>query len=443
MNIVLLSGGSGKRLWPLSNDIRSKQFIKIFMTDDGGYESMVQRVYRQIRSVDKDADVTIATSKSQVSAIHNQLGENVGISVEPCRRDTFPAIALAAAYLHDVRGVSEEEAVVVCPVDPYVEEDYFEALQSLAARAAISEANLVLMGIEPTYPSAKYGYIIPESKDAISKVAVFKEKPTEEKAREYIEQGALWNGGVFAFRLGYVLQRAHELIVFEGYNDLFEKYDTLTKISFDYAVAEHEKNIEVIRFAGVWKDIGTWNTLTEAMGSESIGKAILNDRCRNVHVVNELNVPVLCMGLQDVVVSASPEGILVSDKNQSSYIKPYVDEIDQQIMFAEKSWGSFEVIDIEENSMTIKVTLNAGHGMNYHSHEQRDEVWTVVSGRGRTIVGGEERRVSVGDVIRMPAEVPHTIIADTKLQVIEVQIGKDISVHDKKKIEMPDRMEGA
>ena len=437
MNIVLLSGGSGKRLWPLSNDTRSKQFIKIFRAEDGEYESMVQRVYRQIRSVDSGADVTIATSKSQVSAIHNQLGDDVGISVEPCRRDTFPAIALAAAYLHDVRGVSEEEAVVVCPVDPYVEEDYFEALRSLGDRAVVSEANLVLMGIEPTYPSAKYGYIIPESKDDISKVSVFKEKPTEEKAQEYIEQGALWNGGVFAFRLGYVLQRAHELIEFAGYKDLFEKYDTLTKISFDYAVVEHERQIEVMRFAGMWKDIGTWNTLTEAMESECIGKAILNDSCSNVHVVNELNVPVLCMGLQDVVVSASPEGILVSDKNQSSYIKPYVDEIDQQIMFAEKSWGNFQVIDIEENSMTIKVTLNAGHSMNYHSHEQRDEVWTVISGQGRTIVDGEERQVSVGDVIQMPAGVPHTIIADTKLQVIEVQIGPDISVHDKKKIGLP------
>ena len=114
MNIVLLSGGSGKRLWPLSNDTRSKQFIKIFKTADGGYESMVQRVYRQIRSVDADAQVTIATAKSQVSAIHNQLGDGVGISVEPCRRDTFPAIALAAAYLRDVRGLSEQEAVVVC-----------------------------------------------------------------------------------------------------------------------------------------------------------------------------------------------------------------------------------------------------------------------------------------------------------------------------------------
>ena len=435
MNIVLLSGGSGKRLWPLSNDTRSKQFIKIFRTDTGDYESMVQRVYRQICAVDATANVTIATSKAQVSAIHNQLGTDVGISVDPCRRDTFPAIALAAAYLHDERGVLETESVVVCPVDPYVEQDYFEALKELGRQAAQSEANLVLMGIEPTYPSAKYGYIIPESKNTVSRVSMFKEKPDEETAKDYIGRGALWNGGVFAFRLGYVLRRAHELISFKDYRDLYDKYDTLQKISFDYAVVEHEPQIEVMRFSGMWKDMGTWNTLTEAMESPSIGKAILNDMCDNVHVVNELDVPVLCMGLKDVVVSASPEGILVSDKAQSSYIKPFVDTIDQQIMFAEKSWGSFRVIDIEEGSMTIKVTLNAGHKMNYHSHERRDEIWNVIAGEGRTIIDGVEQKVSAGDVVTMKAGTPHTIIADTALQVIEVQIGQEISVADKKKLE--------
>ena len=435
MNIVLLSGGSGKRLWPLSNDTRSKQFIKIFKTASGDYESMVQRVYRQIRSVDEAANITIATSKSQVSAIHNQLGADVGISVEPCRRDTFPAIALAAAYLHDVQGISESESVVVCPVDPYVEQDYFRALRELGGRAAKSEANLVLMGIEPTYPSAKYGYIIPESKEEISRVSRFKEKPDVETAKEYISRGALWNGGVFAFRLGYVLNRAHEMIAFRDYQDLYQKYETLEKISFDYAVVEHESCIEVMRFGGMWKDMGTWNTLTEAMESPSIGKAILNEKCDNVHVVNELDVPVLCMGLKDMVVAASPEGVLVSDKVQSSYIKPFVDEIDQQIMFAEKSWGNFRVIDIEEGSMTIKVTLNAGHKMNYHSHERRDEIWNIIEGEGRTIIDGVERKVTAGDVITMKAGTPHTIIADTALQVIEVQIGQEISVADKKKLE--------
>ena len=437
MNIILLSGGSGKRLWPLSNDIRSKQFIKIFKTDDG-YESMVQRVYRQITEVDQGASVTIATSKTQVSAIHNQLGDAVGVCVEPCRRDTFPAIALATAYLHDVKGVGIDEPVVVCPVDPYVNNDYFEALQQLSALAEKGGANLSLMGIEPTYPSEKYGYIIPESADAVSPVRTFKEKPDAKTAEQYIAQGALWNGGVFAYRLGYVLDRAHELIDFTDHQDLFNKYETLKKISFDYAVVEHEPKIQVMRFAGQWKDMGTWNTLTEAMEEPKIGKAILNDACENVHVLNELDVPVLCMGLKDVVVSASPEGILVSDKEQSSYIKPFVDKIDQQIMFAEKSWGSFRVLDVEDESMTIKITLNPGNRMNYHSHARRDEVWTVISGSGYAVVDGVKTAVQAGDVVKMPAGSRHTIVADTELKVMEVQLGRDITVHDKEKFPFPE-----
>lgn len=436
MNLVLLSGGSGQRLWPLSNDIRSKQFIKIFHKEDGSLESMVQRVYRQIKAVDTNATVTIATAKSQVSAIHNQLGESVGISVEPCRRDTFPAIALAAAYLKDIQGVNEKEAVVVCPVDPYVENDYFKALKNLGERAEVSDANLVLMGIEPTYPSEKYGYIIPIGKENISKVSMFKEKPNQEAAKEYIEKGALWNGGVFAFKLGYVLKRAHELIDFVDYNDLFNKYETLNKISFDYAVVEHESEIEVMRFAGTWKDLGTWNTLTEAMDSHAVGEALFNENCENVHVVNELDIPILCMGLQDVVVSASPEGILVSDKGQSSYIKPFVNTLDHRVMFAEKSWGSFKVIDINSMSMTIKVTLNPGHRMNYHSHKNRDEVWVVISGKGKTIVDGMQQSVKDGDVVKMPAGCCHTVIAETELKLIEVQLGEDINVHDKQKFEL-------
>lgn len=436
MNIILLSGGSGKRLWPLSNDIRSKQFIKIFKKDDGSYESMVQRVYRQIKKVDTDAAVTIATSKAQVSAIHNQLGEEVGISVEPCRRDTFPAIALATAYLVDVKHTDPEEVVVVCPVDPYVDDDYFEALKKLSEQAENGEANIVLMGIEPTYPSEKYGYIIPESPEQTAQVKTFKEKPTAAMAEHYITQGALWNGGVFAYKLRYVLEIAHRMIDFTDYHDLFLKYDTLTKISFDYAVVEKEEKIQVQRFAGRWKDLGTWNTFTEAMEEAVVGKGVLNDACTGVHIVNEMDVPVLAMGLHDVVISSSPEGILVSDKEQSSYIKPFVDKFEQQIMFAEKSWGSFKVVDVESNALTIKVSLNAGHSMNYHSHRNRDEVWVAISGEGRTIVDGMEQKVKAGDVVTMSAGCRHTVFADTELKLVEVQLGEDITVSDKQKYEL-------
>lgn len=449
MNIVLLSGGSGKRLWPLSNDVRSKQFLPFFY-ENGIYESMMQRVYRQIREVDPDASITVATSKSQVSLVKHQLGD-VDISVEPCRRDTFPAIALSAAYLKDVKKLSEKERMIVCPIDPYVDTDYFRALVDLdaCARGAIT-----LLGIKPTYPSEKYGYILPkedaadgtvleqeetmnrqEKKRKLRNVKSFKEKPSEELAQEYIEQGALWNSGVFAVSIGYVLEKAHQELEFCDYYDLYERYHEMPKISFDYAVVEKEPDIQMLTFDGMWKDLGTWNTLTEAMTSAVKGKAVLDETCENVHVINETDRPILCMGLKNVIVSASPEGILVSDKNKSSYMKPYVEAFQEPLRYAEKSWGSYRVIDETEKSLTIKITLKAGHGMNYHSHDYRDETWTVLSGKGRSIVDDMEQQIRAGDVITIQAGCRHKLIADTELNVIEVQLGEEISVHDKRKYE--------
>ena len=397
---------------------------------------MVQRIYRQIKTTDSSATVTIATSKSQVSAIHNQLGPDVGISIEPCHRDTFAAIALATAYLHDVKGVPSDEAVVVCPVDPYVEEDFFKTLKAMCEAAQDGDSNLVLMGIEPTYPSEKYGYIIPmEREDKWS--WGFIEKPDVATAEKLIADGALWNGGAFAYKLSYVLGKSRELLGTSDYETLFSSYDTLKKISFDYAVVEQETSIEVLRYSGTWKDLGTWNTLTEAMEEATVGDVRMNDTCTNVHAINELAVPILIMGGHDLVVSASPEGILVSDKEQSSYIKPFVDAIDQQVMFAEKSWGSYRVLDVEKDSMTVKVTLNPGHKMNYHSHEKRDEIWNVISGNGKTIVDGMEQPVKAGDVITMSVGCKHTVVAgEGGLQLIEVQLGNEISVMDKKKYEL-------
>ena len=435
MHIVLLSGGSGKRLWPLSNDIRSKQFIPFFRQSDGARHSMAQRVCGQIRHAIPGAQITIATSKTQVSVLRNQLGEAVDICVEPCRRDTFPAIALVSAYLHDVKGVDENEAVAVCPVDPYVEDDYFAAVHQLTQLVGTGAGELMLMGIEPTYPSEKYGYILPQNKETVSRVLSFREKPDADAAQRYIDEGALWNSGVFAYCLGYVLTRARRLLGCSDYEGLLAAYESLEKISFDYAVVEHESNIGVLRYGGAWKDLGTWNTLTEIMEETALGDAVLDDGCRNTHVVNEMDVPVLVMGAQNLVVAASPEGILVADKAASSYMKPYVERISQPVMFAEKSWGSFRIIDVEEGSLTIKVTLNAGHAMNYHSHAHRREIWTVVSGCGSVRLDGAERPAAPGDVIDIPAGMKHKISARERMVVIEVQVGSSISKEDKIKWE--------
>ena len=429
MNIILLSGGSGKRLWPLSNDVRSKQFLKIFRKADGTKESMAMRMYRMIKEVDPGSVITIATSENQIPQIKAQLGEDVGISTEPTRRDTFPAIALAAAYLKK-RGVLINESIVVCPVDPYVESEYFECLKELSIEAG--KANLTLMGIEPTYPSEKYGYIIPMTKEHISAVSEFKEKPTKETARKYMASGALWNGGVFAFKLSYVLGIARDLFGTDSYDELFAKYDTLQKISFDYAVVEKEKSINVVRFKGQWKDLGTWNTLTEAMDEPVSGNAVAED-CDNTHVINELGIPVITLGIKDAIVAATPDGILVSDKEKSSEIKRFV--ADNRPMYERRCWGEYKVLDYkvhrnQNNSLVKELILTSGQHISYQRHKHRTEIWTFTEGTGELIIDGMVNTVCRGDVVVIKAGKKHAIKAMTELHIIEVQIGDELTEDD-------------
>ena len=307
----------------MSNNLRSKQFLKILRDENFNHESMFQRMFRMIRQVDQDAFVTAAVSASQLDLINKQVRDkNFDLSIEPCRRDTFPAIALAAAYLHDVKHIDLDAGVIVCPVDPYVELEYFLMLKELDDYIKNFNSKIILMGIEPTYPSAKYGYIIPESKERFSKVLKFKEKPDALTAQEYINQGALWNGGVFAFRLNYILDKAKDLLGACDYENLFNNYAELPKISFDYAVLEREdnNNIAVMRFAGSWKDLGTWNTLTEAMSEYNSGHAV-SLHCDNTHIINELDTPLIALGVKNLAIIATQDGILVTEKGISDKLK--------------------------------------------------------------------------------------------------------------------------
>jgi mannose-1-phosphate guanylyltransferase len=431
MQVIILSGGSGKRLWPLSNEVRSKQFIKILLNEETGkYESMVQRIYRQIKSVNPESSITIATSSTQVSSIKNQLGDKVSICIEPCRRDTFPAIALSSFYLKDIKNIDKSEPIIVCPVDPYVDESYFSLFNELAKTISQKESNISLMGMVPTYPSEKYGYIIPNNNDTISRVKRFEEKPTEEIAKEYIKKGALWNGGVFSFTLEYIENIIKQKTGYSNYEDLLDNYDKLEKISFDYAVLEKETSINVIKYENQWKDIGTWNTLTEVMSDNAFGNVIIDESCKNTHVINTLNIPVLCMGTDNLIVTASNDGILVSERHSSSFIKKHVDSFNQQIMYAEKSWGSFTVLDVQENSMTIKIKLKANNKLKYHCHNYRKESWNVISGNGKIIIDGIPKQINPGDSFNIPIGSYHTLIAETDLSVIEVQTGS-IDIKDK------------
>ncbi|AIC96090.1 sugar phosphate nucleotidyltransferase [Shouchella lehensis] len=436
MKIVLLSGGSGKRLWPLSNDARSKQFLKVLENREGLNASMVERVWTQLKNVKLDQSAIIATSYSQVDMITNQLGQNVPLIVEPERRDTFPAIALAAVYLYSVQNVSLEEIVSVLPVDPFVDDAFFRKVKELEPLLEKTNAELGLIGVKPTYPSSKYGYIVPlKTKSTHVDVSHFQEKPSEEKAEDLLAMNALWNTGVFAFKLDTVI----ELLVEKGlpikYEELLNRYDELPKISFDYEVVEKLHHIVALTYQGYWKDLGTWNTLTEEMATNILGKGMISSDSKNTHIVNELDIPVAALGLKDIVIAASPDGILVTEKTASPRIKELLKGFDQRPMFEERRWGWYQVIDSAtygdgQEMLTKRISISAGKNLSYQYHESRNEVWTVVKGEGDFVLDDKIIPVRAGDVLRIPARAKHGVKAVSDLEFIEVQTGFNLVEED-------------
>jgi mannose-1-phosphate guanylyltransferase len=436
VDLILLSGGSGKRLWPLSNDSRSKQFLRV-LKKENNLESMVQRVWGQLENLSLSKSTVIATSKSQVDMIHSQLGNQIPLIIEPERRDTFPAIALAATYLYSIKGSNLNEVVGVLPVDPYVDISFFERIKDLEGALNTSDADIALMGVNPTFPSEKYGYIVPKQSNNNDYIQVshFKEKPSETEARDLIERNALWNCGVFAFKLEYIitLLKAKGLPI--QYEELKRQYQNLEKISFDYAVVEKAEKIVALPYSGSWKDLGTWNTLTEEMGTNQIGKGTISDDSTNTHLVNELDIPVTVLGIKDAVIAVSPDGILVTDKVASPRIKEVLKGFEQRPMYEERRWGWYRVLDhtkFEEGNevLTKRIGVKAGKNLSYQKHYARSEVWTIIKGEGEFALNDEIRVVKPGDVLIIPVEVRHGIKATMDLEFIEVQTGSQLIEED-------------
>ena len=439
MQLVLLSGGSGKRLWPLSNNARSKQFLPLLEKEDGTMESMVQRVVRQVREAHLTDDITLATNASQLDIIINQLGDSVSVVTEPERRDTFPAIALASGYLKLKKGCPDDEVVVIMPCDPFTEAGYFETIGKMVKCVEADVAELVLMGITPTYPSEKYGYVVPVTDNLMAEgsmaVSKFTEKPNVERAKELLGMGALWNVGVFAFRLGYMMEIAQRYVKADSFEEMRSRYSEFPKISFDYEVAEKADSVAVLPYSGQWKDLGTWNTLTDELHHHIIGNAVMGPRCTNTHVINELQYPIYVDGMEDTVIAASPDGIIVCRKKYTEDIKKAVDHLTPRPMYEERRWGSYRVIDDTtyadgRHSLTKSLTINAGKNISYQVHRHRSEAWTIVEGEGIFVLDGVERKVGPGETVVIPVNHYHALKALTTLTFIEVQTGNPLVEED-------------
>ena len=234
---------------------------------------------------------------------------------------------------------------------------------------------------------------------------------------------------MFAFKLGYVLRILEQYVKKTDFKEIQRKYGDLPKISFDYEVVEKAASVAVLPYRGAWKDLGTWNTLTEEMEDFASGRTVGIETCNNTHVINELGLPIVTLGLNDLVVVATPDGILVTEKVQSNKMKPYVEAVaSDRPMYEQRRWGEYRVVDSSvfpdgAKALTKELIVKAGQQTSYQRHECRSEFWTIVSGFGEVALDGLAREVRAGSAISIPAGSKHAIRAIEDLHLIEVQIG--------------------
>ncbi len=436
MYYVLLSGGSGKRLWPLSSDARPKQYLKLVNKENNTMDScsMLQRVWEQLEEAEMTSHTVITAGENQVELIHSQIKPR-GIVVEPEGRDTFGAMMLSCSYLCSELGAKKDEYVTFLPVDPYTEYKYFEAVKQLEQVVKKTKAQVGLLGVVPTYGATKYGYILPqkEEKDYLW-VKGFVEKPEEELAEQLINQKALWNCGVFCLKIGDLLNKAEEYGVSQEYHKMFRDYNRLPKISFDYEVLQKAHHLVAIKFQGYWKDLGTWDSVAQQMNTDTKGNVVLDDTCRDTQVINELNIPVTVMGSTNLIVVASKEGILVADKSEAARVKEVTAELQYQANYEERRWGTLETLhetkEGEISTLTRKIKIYEGMNSSYHFHRERDEIWTMLRGRGELILEGNKIPLQPGKAICIRKNQRHAIKAFDELEYIEMHVGNSTGNQD-------------
>lgn len=401
---------------------------------------MVQRTFSMLEKIPLEKNIVVATCASQKSSIDIQLPDSdYNVVIEPERRDTAPAIMLAAAYLAWKKDVDPRDTVVVMPIDTYASQAYYDNLVSLDEAVQSDVAELILLGATPTYPSEKFGYIVfdPTSEGPVKKVSCFIEKPPEKEAQKLIDDGALWNCGVFAFRLKHLMGILQAYTAIEDFESLRASYGELPKNSFDYEVVEKANSVAAIEYDGEWKDLGTWNTLTEEMCDFNSGKVLSDGTCTNTHIINETNLPMVVAGMTDAVVVATPDGILVSDKETSAHIKPLVSRAaETRPMYESRQWGEYSVIGKEESggqpfSLEKILVVKPGRQLSYQKHFSRSEVWTITAGRGEVVLDDEPEPVEYGSVVFIAPGVKHAVRAlDEDLHIVEVQLGMNLVEED-------------
>lgn len=446
---VILCGGSGERLWPLSRKSYPKQFLEL--VGDG---SLFQQSATRITC--EASDPIIVTNDDYRFIVRQQLQE-VGIEgadviIEPEGKNTAPAILVAALHVatRDPSGV-----MVVMPSDHYIPDQHAFTSMVQGVAENIQDGQILCLGVQPSRPETGYGYIkVSDTKKQIIEVEQFVEKPSLELAEKYLSDGSyLWNAGIFIVRAGELLKLAEELhsdmlratkAAYENSkNDLdFRRLDTahwgkIEGDSFDYAFMEKSDHIGCMNFKGAWSDLGDWQAVarnkdTDAFGNNLIGNAYQIDSRKSLLYSESHDQLLMGIGLDNLIVITTSDAVLVADKSKSQEIKSIIKTLktNGQIqatnhIYEYRPWGSFKTI-MKANDFHIKI-LNVlpNERLSLQSHKFRSEHWVVVKGTAKIIQGKKQIKLQKNQSTYIKAGEKHQLINDTlfELTIVEIQIG--------------------